>query len=89
MYHFQIWQFYFSKAFFPVVLTYLNKILKSLKSTFSNSKNSKNHDMDRLGKLNFKGVELDIEAQTVESLVDHSVLSIILSLLVYTGVLKV
>ena len=42
--------------------------------------------MDRLGKLNFKGVELDIEAQTVESLV---VLSIILSLLVYTGVLKV
>ena len=36
--------------------------------------------MDRLGKLNCKGVELDIEAQTVEPLVDHSVLSIMLSL---------
>ena len=34
-------------------------------------------EISRTRKLNCKGVEFDVEAQTVESLVDHSVLSII------------
>ena len=49
----------------------------SLTCPFYSWKGADSSEISHTRKLNCKGVELDVEAQTLESLVDHSVLSII------------